>query len=183
MVDVLTLLVVLALISGASFAAMVLVVRWQLRRQLRLAPRHRSTAPLLWLAPVTPAARLHRRLRIASASARLSAAVAGPGSPTAQCADELVERAVALEPRLLAAFRPRAATGARRAVERRVAHVEQLARRLATDAVAGSDRPALAGAATDDLTALDERLDALAAARRDLSALERAAGLHPLADH
>jgi hypothetical protein len=168
MLEVLQGLLIAGLAAWATCCLGVLWVRHRLRRRLRIEPGSRSTAPTLWLVSPTGAARLHHRLRRVGATAQAASAV-DPG--LTDLADELIGEAVALEPAVVAA----AGTGrlggsTRRGVSARVAELELVARHLtslSTQADSGSS-PAIS---------LRDRVTVLAAARRELTDIEVAAGL------
>ena len=74
---------VLSLLGGLALSVIValLVLRGMLRRQLRVSIGRRSAAPTHWVAPLSRAARLHRRLRTATVQARFQMARLGAGAP------------------------------------------------------------------------------------------------------
>ena len=154
------------------------MVRWRLRRRLRVAPRVRSNAPTVWLAPVSPPARQHRRLRDVAATARLVAAQAGPGTPVADLCADVERQAVEVEAHLVLAARVKRGSGpSRQGIVRQIDQLETLIGRLARAAVEARQPLALAGDHGDRLEHIAERLDALEDARRELASVERAAGL------
>ena len=77
------LIVVLSVLGGLVLSVIValLVLRAMLRRQLRVSIGRKSVAPTHWVAPLSRAARLHRRLRVATVQARLQTARLGAGAP------------------------------------------------------------------------------------------------------
>ena len=169
------------LIVGAILAALVVAalaaaaVAWSLlRRRLRVAPNVRSSAPSRWMASPERAARLHRRLRTATAHARL--ATARPGGELSDLADQLAAEAVAIERELVAAAR--AHRSVRRQVlrepERGVVAVERSAAAIAAAARATQrgvpGAPAGPGAA---VAAIADRADHLRLAMSELDAVER----------
>ena len=93
-------------------------VRHRLRRHLRITPRVRSAAPTRFVVVPTSAARLHGRLRRLSTAARLASTI-DPG--LAPLADDLVDEALALEPRVIAVNRSgRAGALVRRDLDARI---------------------------------------------------------------
>jgi len=88
------------------------------------------------------------------------------------------DEAVRLEKCLLALSRVwRADRNARRQMTAQITELEHLAVRLATNAADTSRPPALTTGAADSLAELRERLDALEEARRELTRVERQAGV------
>ena len=77
------LIVVLSVLGGLVLSMIIalLVLRAMLRRQLRVSIGRKSVAPTHWVAPLSRAARLHRRLRVATVQARLQTARLGAGAP------------------------------------------------------------------------------------------------------
>jgi hypothetical protein len=121
-------------------------------------------------------ARLHRRLRRVAASARISGS--NGDVTTASLAVEVEDEAVRLETCLVALSRVwRSDREARRQMTAHITELEHLAVRLATNAAAVSRPAALTSGEADNLSQLRERLDALDDARRELSSVERQAGL------
>jgi hypothetical protein len=162
-----------------AFASSVgIVVLWRLRRRNRLHPRWPTSAPLSWLVHPGPAARLHRRLRHAVATAHYRAPGRGrrkiPSSSVDQLVEELLQEAAAVDEQLsLAARAPRPIRRRIIAVcEPQVAQLEAIAARLAV-LVSASARPGGAPAATAILT-LEDRLDALEVSRQEIADLEAA---------
>jgi hypothetical protein len=169
------LLIALAIFGGVSIALCVAAVayaRWRLRKQLRVRPSSRSSAPTSWLVSTSEPARLHRRLRKATAVARVAGA---RGDATiASIALEIEDHAVALEGHLVALSRVwRRDREARRQMSAQVASIEQLSTRLTTTAAETSRQRALGAGSHDALAELAERIDALDAARAELASLER----------
>ncbi len=176
--DLFVALIVFGIGSFALFAGALTYARWRLRKQLRVRPSTRSTAPTAWLVSTTEPARLHRRLRKAASAARLAGA-RGDAS-IAALAREVEDHAVALETHLVLLSRLwRRERESRRQLVAQVAQLEQLTARLATSAVEVSRPRALGAGSADALAELTERIDALDAARRELSALERSWNLAP----
>ena len=167
--EVLQGLLIAGFVAWTGCALAVLWVRHRLRRQLRITPRVRSSAPTLWLAPVSRGARLHRRMRQLGATAR-SAAAADPALTL--LADDLVRDTVALEPGVVA-LRRAGRTGA--PLHRRlcgdVTELESVARHLMVLARQRPDR------VTDSIR-LRDRVAALDAARQELAVVDRQAGLY-----
>jgi hypothetical protein len=97
---------------------------------------------------------------------------------TTSLAVQVEDEAVRLEICLVALSRVwRTDRDARRQLIAQITELEHLAVRLATSATAISRPAALTSGATDGLAELGERLDALEAARHELSTVEREAGL------
>jgi hypothetical protein len=115
-------------------------------------------------------------LRNVAASARLSGS--GGDATTKAFAGKIEAEVVRLE-RCLIALSPvwRTDREARRQLTGQIAELEHLAVRLATNAEETSRPAALTTGAQDSLTELQERLDALEDARRQLSSVERQSGL------
>lgn len=150
--DLFVALLVASAVFVAMFVGALFYARHRLKRQLRLRPSTPSKAPTSWLVSTGESARLHRRLRRATAAAR---AMPGAGSSTlAPLVTEIEEHAIVLEAHLVAAYRLK---GRGRSTRRAVA--------------------ALPGAPADRLAEVTERLDALEAARAELDAIEVRAGL------
>jgi hypothetical protein len=165
-------LVVLGVAGFVLFTGAVMYARWRLRKQLRVRPSTRSAAPTYWLVATSEPARLHRRLRKAAATARLAGARGG--ATIAGLADEIEDHAVALEMHLVMMSRMwRRERHARKQLVAQVTQVEQLSSRLASTAVEVNRPRALGAGSPDALAALTERIDALDAAREELSVLER----------
>src|SRR5437870_4645444 len=99
MQEVVVALTVLLVSTVLLFIFGVTYTRWWLRKQLRIRPSTRSTAPTPWLVSTSEPARLHRRLRKAATTARLAGARGGP--TVAEVARELEEHAIALEAHLV----------------------------------------------------------------------------------
>ena len=168
--DVLQALLIASVVMSATCVFAVLWVRHRLRRTLRIDPAVRSAAPTVWIVTPTAAARLHRRLRVVAASARL-ASTCDPGlSPVA---NELVGEALALEPRVLAVTGTRrAGASVRRELSASISELEAVARRLASL----SNQP-LSASEANAATRLRDRLTAIEAARQELAEIELRAGL------
>jgi hypothetical protein len=169
------MLVVSAVFCCAALAALA-YARYRLKRQLRLRPGTPSKAPTSWLVSTGEAARLHRRLRHATAAARATRAV---GDATiAPLVAEIEEHAIVLEAHLVVAARMKGRGRAtRKAVGAQVTELEAVVARLATSSLRTPTTVALPGAPTNRLAEVSERLDALEAARAELDAIELEAGL------
>jgi len=145
---------------------------WRVRKQLRVRPSVRSVAPTYWLMATTEPARLHRRLRRASATARTAGERGGP--TIAELADELQDHAVALEHHLVLLSRVwRRERTARRDLVGQVVQLEQLSSRLTISAMEVTRPRALSAGSPNLLNELTERIDALDQAREELTELER----------
>lgn len=168
--DVLEAFLIAGVVMWATFVIATLWVRGRIRRCLRIDPAVRSAAPTVWVVAPTAAARLHRRARIAAASARLASSVDHGLCPVA---DDLVSEAVALEPAILAvAGTRRAGAPVRRELATRISELEAVARRLgslSTESMSASEPTAA--------TRLRDRLTALEAARQELAEIDLRAGL------
>lgn len=166
---------------GAGIAALTVGLVWrQAQRAVRLVPRRPSLAPLSWtLHPGRPA-QLHRRLR---QSCRAVTAAVGtpsrslhpsrrrrPSSPLTRVGAEVIDRAVALDARLVAASRL-PAFGRRAALHQLAAEVravEDAARRVRRlDAVWREHLHAQAAPALPEPD-LGSRIDAMEAALAEL---------------
>jgi hypothetical protein len=170
--DLFVALVVFGLASLALFVGALTYTRWRLRKQLRVRPSTRSAAPTAWLVSTSEPARLHRRLRKAATTARLAGARGG--ATIASLADEIEDHAVALETHLVMLCRVwRRERQARRQLVAQIAQLEQLTVRLTATAVEVSRPRALGAGSPDALAELTERIDALDAARQELTTLER----------
>jgi len=174
--QLLTALLIVTTVSCAVCVAGLLWIRHRMRRFLRVRPSTRSPAPTGWALSTSEPARLHRRLRRVAASARISGANGDP--TTASVATQVEDEAVRLEVCLVALSRVwRTDRDARHQMTAQIVELERLTVRLATNAAAVSRPAALTTGATDGLAELRERLDALDDARRELSTVERQAGL------
>ena len=170
--DLFVALAVMGLGSIALLVGAIAYARWRIRRQLRVRPSTRSLAPTAWLVSTSEPARLHRRLRKASAVAR---AAGERGDETiASLAEEVQDHAVALEHHLVLLSRLwRRERDARKELVAQVAQLEHLSARLTVSAVEVTRPRALTAGSPDALAQLTERIDALDAARKELTALER----------
>jgi hypothetical protein len=166
MEEVLLALAVMTTAALLTVAGSLLGALWYLRRRNRVHPRHRSAAPLSWLASPLPAARAHRQLR---AAVRLTSAGLSPA--LGEQADLLGRHAVGLDAELVHAARlPRHHRRQRvRALQGQVVVVE----RTAVQLVDLSRRPATPSPAPpeEELARLAERVGLVAAARDELAAL------------
>ena len=170
--DLFVALVVFGVASIALFVGALTYTRWRLRKQLRVRPSTRSPAPTAWLVSTSEPARLHRRLRKATTAARLAGARGG--ATIASLADEIEDHAVALETHLVLLSRVwRRERQARGRLIAQIRQVEQLTVRLAASAVEVTRPRALGAGSPDALAELTERIDALDAARQELTVLER----------
>ena len=69
-------------VTWVAIVALALVVlRWRLHRMNRVSPAMRSPAPIIWLWSPTQPARLHRRLRTATAEIHLAPSRRRPRPP------------------------------------------------------------------------------------------------------
>jgi hypothetical protein len=175
-VDVLVALLIVTTVSCAMCVVGLLWIRHRMRRFLRVRPATKSPAPTGWALSTAEPARLHRRLRRVAASARLSGA--SGDSTTTSLAVQVEDEAVRLEICLVALSRVwRTDRDARRQMAAQIVELEHLAVRLATNAATTSRQAALTSGGIDNLAELRERLDALDDARREVSTVERQAGL------
>jgi DNA repair ATPase RecN len=174
--QVVVAVVIVSTVSCAVCVGMLLWIRHRMRRFLRVRPRTRTQAPTGWALSTSEPARLHRRLRRVAASARLSGS--NGDTTTAALAVQVEDEAVRLETCLVALSRVwRTDRDARRQMTAQITELEHLTVRLATNAAAISRPAALTTGAPDSLSELRERLDALDDARRELSTVERQAGV------
>jgi hypothetical protein len=173
----LAVLVVLFLVVVAPVVIYLLCLR-SLRRANRVNPRVPTFAPVTWLWWPERPARLHRRLRRATAMARAGAAVhagaGGRGLPTIpEVVDDLEKRACGTDSRLVMAAR---ATGATRwsmlnELEAEVAELEALATRLVGMTTAWATAAAAGQPSAGGTQAIAQRLDALEEAMREVGAI------------
>lgn len=189
------LLVLFASISAACTAF--LLVRHRLNLRHRVDPAVRTGAPITWLVDPRAPARLHRRLaRVGTTACTVAADHRGgsdagarrarrrfrrvePG-PLESAADELRDQAVALDRQLvlLTMLAPHARRALLADVGRAVDEVERATARLA---VISAEARAPRALAIDDpgLVDLARRVDWLAQAHAELTALDHDAGLAP----
>jgi hypothetical protein len=161
----LVVLLVSALVVAAVSLATVAVIWRRLRRRLRVAPGSKSPAPTSWLAGMNERARLHRRLRSATATARAAAAMSG--GHLRPMAHEVELQAIAIERSLVAVpGRGRPARPARLAIAGEVSKLEAIAQQLSAIAVSRPTSPAVI---RTPLETLQERVDALGQAHAELN--------------
>lgn len=172
---------ILVIGGGGTALASALCLR-RLRRKVRLVPTRPTNAPWSWLIHPGRAAQLHRRLR---RSCRVVTGAVGvptrsrhpvrrhqPTSPLTRVGAEVVDRAVTLDGRLVAADRlsPSLRRTTLNELAAEVRHVEAAALRLwRLDSVwREHQRMQEAGPATLAEATLDTRLDAMEAAMVEL---------------
>jgi hypothetical protein len=173
--------IVLLLFAAGVFAlafssSVGLLLLWRLRRRNRLHPSWPTMAPLHWLIHPCAAARLHRRLRGAVATAHYRSPGRGrrrvPHSSVDELVAELLQEAAAVDEQLVLAGR--APAPVRRQIlavaAPQVAQLEALAGRLAV-LVSASARPGGVPSATAIRT-LEDKLDALEVSRQEIADLE-----------
>jgi hypothetical protein len=151
-------------------------IRASMRRHMRVRPSTKSPAPTGWALSTSEPARLHRRLRRIAASAR----VAGTNTDltTAAVAVEVEDEAVRLERCLVVLSGVwRTERDARKDLAAQITELEHLTARLVTSAAARSNQAALESGTVNSLTQIRERLDALDAARTEVSIVEQQSGL------
>ncbi len=175
-------LLIIAAVLGAALvlAASSVAVAWALlRRRLRIAPGVRSSAPSRWMASPERAARLHRRLRAATAQARLAAA--RPGGELAALADELAAEAVAVERELVIAARVHrsARRHALAAPTRAVTDVERTAAAIAAAAAAAERTVGASVPRSDPMSTIRDRAESVRRAVLDVAAAERGMPFDP----
>ena len=165
-----TVVTIVTTVGGLAY-----MVRSQ-RRRNRFGRRDRVVAPVTWLYTPGEAPRLHRRLLGAVASARRAAVALDSRrvSPSGirEMAIELEEQAGAIDDGLILASRLHSVQR-RELLERlgpAVTEIEIVAKRLVHMATSVS---VSAQSTTLDLSRLHDRLDALEAAQREISELER----------
>ena len=173
---VLLLLFATGVVALALSSSIGIVVLWRLRRHNRLHPSWPTMAPLVWLIHPCAAARLHRRLRAAVATAHHRPPGRGrrkvPHTTVDELVAELLQEAAAVDEQLVLAGR--APRSVRRRIldvtEPQVAQLEAIAGRLAV-VVSASARPGGVPAATAIRT-LEDKLDALEVSRQEIADLE-----------
>ena len=170
MESALALLILLSLGAAASLGVALALTYQAMSRRNRIAPRIRTGAPLGWLWSGRLAARMHRRLRAVVRNAQACCPRVSrktPRSTVHELVDDLVELAAAADRRLvMAASLPRfrrALTLAEIAVE--IREIEALGGRVRNYAGLGAPAPVT-------VAALEERLDALDAARREIDGID-----------
>jgi hypothetical protein len=145
----------------------------------RVSPDVASPAPKSWVSKPSAPARLHRRLRAAVSVARAATASAPSAPRLAELAAELEREAVALDMQLVIVdnlvSKDRRAQLA--ALSSKVMEVERIASSLSVQAVQ-AQAPMLPTGEPSALDKLAHELDALEAARTEVSEIESAAGLH-----
>src|SRR3954468_11398531 len=147
-----------------ALVAALVYARYRLKRQLRLRPGTSSKAPTSWLVSTGEPARLHRRLRRATAAARATAARGD--STLVPLVAEVEEHAIVLESHLLIAAKLKGrGRSTRKAVAAQVKELELVVARLATSSLQTRQTVALPGAPANRLAEVSERLDALGAGR------------------
>ena len=169
---VVLLLLLTTLLTLVLACTMMLLGARALRRRNRLHPTVLTNAPLSWLWSPVPAARLHRRLRLAVAMSGYRGRRRGRRtlSRIDELAAALTREAVDLDRRLVrAALAPRSLRRAQLAlVEPQLGRIEHLAARLATLA----DDRSFDSSASVGLEALEEHVTILEAAQREVDDLE-----------
>jgi hypothetical protein len=159
---------------GGTWAAVA-----KLQRRNRVSPSQRAPVPTMWLWSPALAARLHRRLR-ASVTVAGMAAARDPQGETGALARDLEKAALATDARL--ADVGRLSLASRRqalpALAGEVDRVEWLAMRLSALSTSAAEPVRLPGEPTA-IEQLANRLDHLEAARDEVRAVERRAGLEP----
>lgn len=158
MLLVLAALLAMGLVTGLAVLA---TIFWWLRRQNRVHLRHRTEAPLTWLASPAPAARAHRQLR---GAVRLTAVDTLPPA-LREPAFELQAEAVRLDAELVRAAR--LPSGERKPRVRALRARSCVVERTAVQLVDLARRP-VSPTPPDPLDDLVERLDLVARARADL---------------
>lgn len=170
MESALALIILLALGAAASVAVAVGLALQGLKRRNRIAPRIRTGAPLSWLWSGRTAARMHRRLRGVVRSAQACCPRTSRRSPRGtvhELVDDLVELAAVADRKLVvAASMPRLRRALALAeVAGEIREIERLAGRVRHYAELGAPAPVT-------VSALQERLDALDAARREIDGID-----------
>lgn len=174
------LLILLAMGVTAALAVVLAVVltRRALERRNRVSPATPSAAPASWLGAPSAPARLHRRLRAAVAVAQAAAAAAPDSEHVVDNARALEQQAVALDARIVAVGRIAAKQRKQHLAPlvAEVTKVETAASTLSVHAVQ-AQAPLLAAGQSSPMDELYERIEAMEAARREVSAIERDAGV------
>ncbi len=185
LVIALTILVVVWL---AVLTAAVGYLAWRLQRANRVHPAHRTPAPLPWLWSPTQPARLHRRLRTAvqatTATAPTRSADRGPSTSVDELRGELEHHAVQLDQQVVVASRqPKPyRRDALHDLRLQVAQLEQLSVRLS--GLRRPDGTPVSGwdeTTPEALARIAGHLDLFDEANRELTEIERGAGLDDLA--
>jgi len=173
-------------VTWVAIAMLALVVlRWRLHRMNRVSPAMRSPAPIVWLWSPTQPARLHRRLRTATAEIHLAPSRRRRETSSLSVDDlrrELEYQAVELDHHLVTASRhPKAQRRSLlRQLQGQVAEVERLSVRLARmQRAPGSPSSgwALTTEPPEVLAHISQQLDLLDQAQEELTEIERAVGL------
>jgi hypothetical protein len=169
-------LVTAMVVVSASFAA-----ARSVRRRNEVSRRHRTKAPVHWLAAPTPCAQLHRRLRDAVVVLRSAVPYEKPKrrdpndlSPFTRLADEIELHAAGLDRdlQLCAHLRGPARSAMRRSLTGQVLELERLALRVSAAATAASPGRPGAEPTPAAIARIGEELDALEAARDEIARLE-----------
>lgn len=164
------MLILLSLGAAASLGVALALTYQALNRRNRIAPRVRTGAPMSWLWSGRLAARLHRRLRAVVRNAQACCPRVSRKSPRStvhELVDDLVELAAAADRRIVVAsslprFR-RTLALAEIAVE--IREIEVLGGRVRHYGGLGAPAPVT-------VASLQERLDALDAARREIDGID-----------
>jgi hypothetical protein len=177
-------LTVLLVVWVAMLTAAVAYLAWRLQRANRVHPAHRTPAPLPWLWSPTQPARLHRRLRTAvqatAATAPPRRDERGPSTSIDELRVELEHHAVQLDQRVVVAARqPRPyRRDALAELRPQVAQLEALSVRLGR--LRRPDGTPASGwdeTTADALARITGHLDLFDEANRELTEIERSAGL------
>ena len=162
--------------SGALTAGLVL---GSARRRLRIIPKVRTRAPVLWLWSPSLAAQQHRRLRNAASLARITGSrhdVQGwVGSEFPSLIRQLEGEALRIESQLVRVGRHRNSKERRRLlapVEDELQHLEGSVARLVTAADDWSSCALSSGSSASVLDTIDDRIDAIGSAAREIRRLE-----------
>jgi hypothetical protein len=166
----LALLILLGLGAVTSVGVAVALTYQALSRHNRVAARVRTGAPLSWLFSARLAPRMHRRLCAVVRNAQASCprvSRRAPRSTVHELVDDLVELAAAADRRLVdAAGLPRF----RRALA--LAEIAGEIREIETLSVRVRQYGSVGAPATVSVASLQERLDALDAARREIDGID-----------
>jgi hypothetical protein len=159
------------------------MLRWRLHRRNRVSPAMKSPAPLVWLWAPTHPARLHRRLRGATADIHLSPSRRRRDATNLSVDDlrrELEYQAVELDHHVITAARhPRPhRRQLLRQLEAQVAEIERLSIRLSRlSRPSGTPSSGWNEGPPEVLERISRQLDMLDEAQAELTEIERAAGL------
>jgi len=181
--EALGVVLVALLLAGLVSVLVVVLALWlgarTLNRRNRVSPSAPSPAPASWLGAPGAPARLHRRLRSAVAVARAASATAPSAPRLAELSADLEQQAIVLDSHLVIVARlppkERRARIARLAQE--VLKVEQVASQVSMLS-AQAQAPMLAAGQPTALDDLAHQLELLEQARREVSDVESAAGVH-----